>query len=312
MPATAGTAPRTGIRARWRARPGIHSRAVWALIIAFDVLPWPWGEDLFSGLFAIAGMLRPSRRRRALAWARQQPGRSRWRLAVALCAFLGRWTARYRLLGVRSPGDLRRRLVVEGLRHLHTVPGPAILLGFHIGPPHARLGLELLGHRVTSVVFVPRDRPGWWRPAWWPLFASSPDLSPDGNRDRWLATLYRASGILRDGGTIHLMADGFGRELCRIPLPGGPAVIRGGWLNLQRHTGARVFPMLTHLQGRTQVVTIHPELALETVSPGTPVPWEDTLASLLRAYVARFPEQCFGLVFAPRLLPALPRRRPDK
>lgn len=260
-----------------------------------------------AGLFTVLGLLRPSRRRRALAWARQQPGRSPWRIAAGLCAFLGRWTARSRMLGMRSPDVLSRHVVVEGLHHLTGAPGPVILLRFHMGPPHADLALKMLGHRVTAMAFVSRGRREAWRAAWWPLFESSSDLSPHGDREQWLGVLYRARGILRDGGTIALMADGNGRELLHIPLPGGPAIVRAGWLNLQRHTGARVLPMLTHLRGRTQIVTIHPELPMQEPSTGTRHPWEDRLASLLADYVARFPEQCFGLVFVPRALSRPPR-----
>ena len=38
---------------------------------------------------------------------------------------------------------------------------------------------------------------------------------------------------------------------------------------------------------------------MEASSPGTRPPWQDALASLLADYAERFPEQCFGLVFAP-------------
>ena len=42
-PGSAGQPPRDtrpGLRARWRARPPIYSPALWALMIALDVLPW--------------------------------------------------------------------------------------------------------------------------------------------------------------------------------------------------------------------------------------------------------------------------------
>ena len=291
-----------GLRARWRARTESYSPAVWALMIALDILPWPWGEDLLVHLFTMVGILRPNRRRRALGWARQQPGRRPWRLAAALCAFLGRRTARSKLLGLRCPDDLRRHLVVEGEQYLNATAGGVILLGFHVGPPNADLGLKVLGHHLTSLGWEQRDRPGWWRPAWRVLFESNPDLTPTGNRDRWLGVLYQARRILLEGGTIYLMADGAGRELLRAPLPGGPAVIRAGWLNLHRYTGARVLPILTHMRGRTQVITIHPALPMTASDPLRERPrWQETLASLLGDYVRRFPEQCFGLAFPPRV-----------
>jgi lauroyl/myristoyl acyltransferase len=267
-------------------------------MIAVDLLPWPWGEQIVAGVFAVAAMLRANRRRSALAWASQQPGRRAWPLAIALCGFLGRWAARLKLLGLRDPGDLRRRVVVEGEEHLTAGAPGVILLAFHIGPPNADLGLKVLGHRLNSVTWGQRDRPGWWSAAWDAMFEANPDLCPGGSTDRWLGVLYQARRILQRGGTIYIMADGNGREVARIPLPGGPAIVRAGWLNLHRHTGARVLPILTHLRGRTQVITIHPALPMTGPDPsGVEPPWLETLASLLRDHVRRYPEQCFGLAF---------------
>lgn len=268
-------------------------------MIALDVLPWPWGEDIVARLFVFARLIRRERRRRVLAWARQQPGPSPWRLAVRLCAFLGRWTARTKLLGLRGPGDLRRIVVLEGEQRLGAGAPGVILLAFHLGPANADIGLKVHGHRVRAVAWRRRDRPGWWRPTWSAVFDANPDLAPDGDADRWLGVLYQARQILRDGGTVYLMADGEGRELFRVPLPGGPAVIRAGWVNLHRHTGARVLPVLTHSEGRTHVIAIHPELPMAGTDPLLEgAAWRDVLASLLTDYVRRYPEQCFGLAFA--------------
>lgn len=292
---------RGGLAARWRARSAIYSRGAWALMIALDVLPWPWGEDVVAQVLGMAGFLKGDRRRRALAWARQQPGRSPWRLAHALCVFLGRWAARSKLLGLQRPDDLRRHLAVEGEERLNArAGGPGvILLAFHIGPPNADIGLKALGYGVTSLVWGRRDQPGWWGAPWRSLFASNPDLVASGNPDRWLRVLYQARRILLDGGIVYLMADGAGRELVSLPLPGGPVVVRAGWFNLQRHTGARVLPILTHTEGRRQVITIHPELAMTETDPAGRSRWESGLGSLLADYVRRFPEQCFGLAFRP-------------
>jgi len=299
-PAPPTSPVRAGLIARWRARSAIYSPAVWALMIALDVLPWPWGEDIVAHLFGATGLLRRDRRQRALAWARQQPDRSAWRLAHALCAFLGRWAARSKLLGLREPDDLRRHLVVEGEERLDAGGAGVILLAFHIGPPNADIALKVLGRRVTSVVWGRRDQPGWWGPPWRSLFASNPDLVASGNPDRWLRVLYQARRILLDGGIVYLMADGAGRELAHLPLPGGPVIVRAGWFNLQRHTGARVLPILTHAEGRRQVITIHPELPMGEADPAEGRPrWQDAIASLLADYVRRFPEQCFGLAFRP-------------
>jgi lauroyl/myristoyl acyltransferase len=298
---TGATKPRMGLRARWHARTAIYSPRVWALMIALDVLPWPWGEDLLAHLFTMVGLLRASRRRRTAAWAAEQPGRRSWHLAASLCAFLGRWTARSKFLGLRCPDDLRRHLVVEGEEYLAATSGGVILLAFHLGPPKADVALRTLGHRVTCVAGAQRRMSDWCRPAWRSLLESSPDLSPGGNPDRWLGVLYQARRILLEGGTVYIMADGGGRELFRVPLPGGPAIIVAGWLNLHRQTGARVLPVLTHLKGRTQIITIHPALPMRAADPGSrPSAWQETLTSLLEDYVRRFPEQCFGLVFSRR------------
>lgn len=93
--------------ALWGARPAQCSRRVWALTLALDALPWPLGEDLLARMFRTVGALRPSRWRRALAWAAEQPGRDPRRLAAELCEFRGRWVAQAGLLGVRCPDDLR-------------------------------------------------------------------------------------------------------------------------------------------------------------------------------------------------------------
>ena len=80
-------------------------------------------------------------------------------------------------------------------------------------------------------------------------------------------------------------------------------IIRSGWLSLYRQTGARVLPVVTHLEGRTQVITIHP--ALPTPLPDDVDPlgaWRDILVALVRDYVRQFPEQCPVLVFPPAIL----------
>jgi lauroyl/myristoyl acyltransferase len=75
-------------------------------------------------------------------------------------------------------------------------------------------------------------------------------------------------------------------------------IIRLGWLSLCRLTGARVIPVVTHLEGRTQVITIHP--ALPSPDPGEADPlatWREIMTVLVSDYVRRFPEQCPVLVF---------------
>jgi len=290
----------SGLRASWAARPRRWPRALWALLIALDVLPWPWGEDIFAGLLMVAGIVRPSRRRRALVWAVAQPGHRPWRLAAALCAFRGRRLARARLLGRRHPDDLRRHLVVEGGQHLKDQPGAAILLGFHLGPSGADVALRILGHRMTWLGGL-RVSPGWSRAPWRALADGSETLAPVGKDRFWSGQVLRARRILVDGGKVFLTADcGSGREAFRVPLSGRPALIRSGWLFLHRQTGAPVLPVLTHLEGRTQVVTIHPPLPKAAMArDGDLGACQEILRALLDEYVRRFPAQCTGLAFAP-------------
>jgi lauroyl/myristoyl acyltransferase len=85
-------------------------------------------------------------------------------------------------------------------------------------------------------------------------------------------------------------------------------IVRSGWLSLRRLTGARVIPVVTHLEGRTQVITVHP--ALPTPAPrdaDPPASWREIITALVSDYVRRFPEQCPVLVFP---LSVLRRRRP--
>lgn len=304
-----------GLRALWRARPAHYSRALWVLMLGLDILPWPWGEDILARLFMAVGAVRASRRRRATAWARAHPGYRPWRLAAALSAFRGRWVARSWLLGLRCPDDLRRHLVVRGEEHLTAMPGAAILLGFHLGPPNADLALRILGHRLTWLGGQRISR-GWWREAWRPFLDSSQHLAPSWGEERfWSGLVYRARRILLDGGNVFLMADGAGRGMFRVSLPARAALIKPGWLVLHRHTGARVLPVLTHLEGRTQVITIHPPLPMSGSDPaGEGGAWRDTLTSLLKSYVRQFPEQCPALVFSFRSRPDVgeEQERPER
>jgi len=304
-----------GLRALWRARPAHYSRALWVLMLGLDILPWPWGEDILARLFMAVGAVRASRRRRATAWARAHPGYRPWRLAAALSAFRGRWVARSWLLGLRCPDDLRRHLVVRGEEHLTAMPGAAILLGFHLGPPNADLALRILGHRLTWLGGQRISR-GWWREAWRPFLDSSQHLAPSWGEERfWSGLVYRARRILLDGGNVFLMADGAGRGVFRVSLPARAALIKPGWLVLHRHTGARVLPVLTHLEGRTQVITIHPPLPMSGSDPaGEGGAWRDTLTSLLKSYVRQFPEQCPALVFSFRSRPDVgeEQERPER
>ena len=182
-------------------------------------------------------------------------------------------------------------------------PGAAILLGFHLGPPNADLALRVLGHRLTWLGGERISR-GWRREAWGPFLDSSQHLASSYEEWFWSGLVHRARRILLDGGRVFLMADGAGREMFRVALPGRPVLIKPGWLVLHRHTGARVLPVLTHLEGRTQVITIHPPLPMSGLDPASEGgAGRDTLTSLLQSYVRRFPAQCPALVFPFRSRP---------
>jgi lauroyl/myristoyl acyltransferase len=287
------------IRARWQARPPFCSRLLWALLIVLDRLPWPWGEHVLASIFMVAGLVHPSRRRKAVAWASTQRRDRRWRLAAAVCAATGLWIARWRLLGLRSPDDFRPHVVVEGEEHLGAVRGGAILLAFHLGPPHAELPLTLRGHRIRHLGWHDRTvAAGWWNDAWRPFMASSPLSSLIGDPKRWPAVLYSARQTLLEGGHVCITADGAGQhELFRVSLSGGPLVIRSGWLALHQVTGAPVLPLLARLDGHRHIVTVHPPLPTQEPDPARRLEaWREIVTSLVVDYVNRFPEQCPVLV----------------
>lgn len=67
--------------------------------------------------------------------------------------------------------------------------------------------------------------------------------------------------LLRSGALVYLRADGpFGREAFRFDLPGESMIVRAGWLALRQLTRAPTFPVLTHRDGKRQVIVIHPAL----------------------------------------------------
>lgn len=286
-------------------RPAQYSQAVWLLARALDPLPWPWGEDILARLFVARAFVRIRRLREALAWASDQPhaSRRRWRLALSLCAHQGRFVARTMLLGMRHPDEFRRRLVVRGEEHLRAAGERIILLGFHLGPPNSDVALRLMGHDLT-LIGARRASRGWSREAWLPFQGGRQHLAlPDGYPLPFSllgALLYEARRIVLDGGTIQMTADGGGREAFRVPLPGGPLVVRSGWIALRQHTNATVLPVLAHLEGRRQVVTIHSPLPGPDPDPASDlVACREILARLLTDYVQRFPKQCYMLAFRP-------------
>src|SRR5262245_16824863 len=295
LSAAAPPGGRTGrLLARWRARPSQHSRALWALFILLDRLPWPLGEDVLAALFMTRGLVGSKRRRAVLQWAAAHRAVHPWWLAAKSCAFVGRWLSRRRAIGFQHPDRLRENTVLEGREHLTRISGPAILLAFHVGPTDGDLTFRVLGYPVT---FLGRsDRVSilpWWSEAWRPYVTPPPLSYVGGDPDKWSAVLYTARKILLDGGMVLILAEGHGREAFRLKLSVGELSIRAGWLTLHRLTGAPVLPVLRHLEGRRQVVTIHPPLPQVTPDSRDGLEeWRERLTRLVDDYVHRFPEQC--------------------
>ena len=275
-------------------RPPQYGATTWTLIRGLDLLPWPWGERLLASVFVLKAFVQVSRLRQALSWAAAQSvrGAARWRLALALLAHQGRAVARTAIVGLRAPETWRPSVEVRGEEHLRSARGGAILLGFHLGMPGADVALRLRGHRVRWLG-GPRASPGWSRPAWRRLLDQDERL-PAVAGVLGGAALRRACGVLRAGETLYVKADGgHGREAFRVPLPGGPLIVRAGWLVLRQHTHAPVFPVLSHGAGSSLIVTIYPPLPSDLAS------CEETLGRLLEDYTRRYPEQCYTLAFRP-------------
>jgi len=262
-------------------------------------------------LFVARAFVRPSRLRKALTWAAKQPraARSRWQLALSACAHHGRFLARQALLGIRTPEDFRRQVVLEGEEHLKAMSTGAILLGFHLGPPGVAIALRAAGHRVTWMGGVRASR-SWSSEAWRPLQQAVDDLSLSQRSWALGGMLYRARRLLLDGGILYTAAEGGkGREAFRVALPGGAARIRSGWFVLRRQCAVPVLPVFTHLDGLTQVITIYPPIPPPGPDPeGDLVACRDILAALLEHYVRQFPEQCHALTFRSRNLAERPPR----
>lgn len=272
-----------------------HTPAMRGLLVVLDILPWPWGERMLTGFFAARAFLQVGRLRQALRWIAAHPGgrRGRWRRAVSICAHHGRVVARLAALGLRDPVALRPHLVIRGEEHLRSVSGGAILLGFHLGMPIADVLLRMLGHRVRWLG-GPRASGRWSTPPWRAFLDQDEDLVLRAGSGQ-AGALRRACQALLDGQKVYVTADGVigggGREAFRVPLPGGALVVRSGWLTLRQHTRAAVLPVISHREGRRQVVTVHPPL------PEDAAGCEKALGRLLEAFVRRFPEQCYSLVF---------------
>lgn len=269
-------------------------------MLGLRALPWPCGEEILAGCFAARTLVRPTRLRQALAWASAQPGpqSSRWRLARRVAAYEGRFIARSALVGIREPELLGQQVALRGAERLAAGRG-LILIGFHVGPPGAYLVLRVAGYHVTFL--GGRGGSGLWAPRIRHRYASPREdvfLPLSGPTHAMMSPLYEARRIVLDGGLVLVNADGRGKRAFAVPVPGGHAVIRAGWLALRRATNVPVLPVLSHMEGRTHVVSVHSPLP-----PLDPDPAADldrcrrALAELLGDYVRQFPEQCYSLAF---------------
>lgn len=298
----AARAPRR--RARWE-------RAVAAsvppLLHLAGALPAAWAEWGVAGLAMIQGVLAPRRLGRALRWAGSQPRgrRTRLRLALALLANRGRFLVLMTNRAFPSPRTFEERLRLDGLTHLDAAlpRGGAILLGFHLGPSRAPLGLQLRGYRVAvagrqgHATWI--SLPAAWDPARFPSEVAV--TWRDGDHGTRGLALVELLGRLRAGELVFMTADGAeGREAFRVPLPGRDLIVRAGWFALRQRTGCPVLPVLTHMEGGTRVVTVHPPLPAVDPDPSRDgEACRAALAPLLEEYVRRFPEQCLALAFEP-------------
>jgi lauroyl/myristoyl acyltransferase len=290
------------IRDRARITPGMFhtSPRLGRLERLLRPLPRVVGEEMLAATAVVDALVHPGRLRRARAWAGDQPGRGRspWRLALALLANHGRFCGEEAFIGVSSMDDLRRGVVLEGAAHLDAVGG-AILLGFHLGPPRTWFRLRALGYPVR---LAGRLEGSAGDPRWVEALGERDAVRlPGGAPAARLAGLHQVRGLLREGALVFLTADGpFGREAFRLDLPGGPLVVRGGWLALRRLTGVATLPVLAHRDGRRHVIVVHPALPPPAADPVRDAAMcRAALAPLVERFVREFPEQCRYLALPP-------------
>jgi lauroyl/myristoyl acyltransferase len=274
------------------------------LVALLRTLPASLSKEILAVLAIGDGVVRRRRFRRALTWASAQR-RGRWatlRIAIGLLANHGRFAGDEALLGMGRLQDLPRNTVIEGTERLRGLDTGAILLGFHLGPPGLWLVLRASGLNVSFAGGLGFAQEGTNREA----------LRRDGDLIRMSKTdpvgrtqgLYRVRKLLTDGTLVNMSADGpSGSEAFRVDLPGGPLIVRSGWLALRRQVGVPVFPVLNHIDGRRRdgrrrVIVIHPPLPPVDGDVARDVEMcRQTLTPLLQEYVRRFPTQCRYLVF---------------
>jgi hypothetical protein len=262
-------------------------------------LPGPLSAGLLAALAVGDGIAR-GRYARSRRWARAQGagGLASHRLAMRLLTTHGRFVAEEALLGMQDVSEVGVPATVVGLEHMAGCTSGALLIGFHLGPPHAWLMLRARGLHVRKVSLLNAARAD---PRWSGLVSSGEVVVfPEDDRAARIQALYRIRTLLNANACIHLTADGYGREAFTLDLPGAPLTVRAGWFSLRRQTRVPTFPVLAHSEGRRRVVVIHP--ALPPVADDEAADREACRAALtpvVADYVRRFPEQCRYLVFPP-------------
>lgn len=221
----------------------------------------------------------------------------RW-TALSLLANHGRSVADEAMLGVQDTGREPGLVTIEGADLLRQVSSGALLMGFHLGPPRVWTALRAAGFPVRMVARFEESR----RDARWAdVLAAGDVIALPRDQAGRLRALYRIRSLLAQNALVFMPADGiYGREAFRIELPGGPMILRGGWLALRRQLRVPVFPVLARTEGRRRVITIH--RALPPVQPDTACDvarCREALTPLLAEYVRRHPAQCRYLAFAP-------------
>ena len=146
---------------------------------------------------------------------------------------------------------------------------------------HVDLGPAMAGHDRRRRGRLPAGR-GGAGPAARPL----PDSRPPAERSARLPHAPMAPSDARRSAST---------------FPGGPMIVRAGWLALRQLTHAPTFPVLSHREGARQVIVIHPALPPPASRPRAgrgPVPARARSRWSSRS-CGGFPEQCRYLALPP-------------
>jgi lauroyl/myristoyl acyltransferase len=260
-------------------------------------LPAPVARQLLVALAVGDGVARSGRLHRALSWSEDQHAGSKWSLALRLLANHGRFVADEAMIGIPDVDTLQRDVIVHGAEHFEGPTSGGLLLGFHLGPPRTAYVLRALGYpvRLTGRLEGAREDERWDEALKTGEAVRLPTGAPRGRAEG----LHRIRTLLRQGGLVYLAGDGpFGREAFRIDLPGGPLVVRLGWLAMRRLARVPTFPVFTYREGGRRVIVIHPSLPQpDADSDRDTAQCQAALTPLVESYVRRYPDQCRYLAF---------------